>query len=266
MRMAISKSRWAGIPLAAAGMLLSSLACNSIPFLAPTPTPTATSTSTPTETPTHTNTPTITPTFTPSLTPTQSYLDWPVLLSDSFDDNTNDWYEGTSEDEYLKGVVSITEGQYLVDVTAAKGFFWWLHPGVRNLSDFYLTVDVEKKTGSATSNYGLVFRIGSGNKYYFYISAESQDYSFFVLANDEWSMIINSTSSPRIEMQGPNQVAVLAKGSNFTFFINGEMVDQIEDGTLTSGKVGVGLELSNAGDQMEVAFDNFEVRAPKAGG
>ncbi|MGD0173387.1 MAG: hypothetical protein ABSC61_02965 [Anaerolineales bacterium] len=39
-------------------LVISALACNSIPFLAPTPTPTATPTSTPTLTPTPTQTPT----------------------------------------------------------------------------------------------------------------------------------------------------------------------------------------------------------------
>jgi len=46
----------------AATLVFSALACNSIPFLAPTPTPTATPTSTPTATPTLTPTPTQTPT------------------------------------------------------------------------------------------------------------------------------------------------------------------------------------------------------------
>jgi len=46
----------------ASTFVFSALACNSIPFLAPTPTPTATPTSTPTSTPTLTPTPTNTPT------------------------------------------------------------------------------------------------------------------------------------------------------------------------------------------------------------
>jgi hypothetical protein len=55
------KKRFVWIACAAA-LALSALACNSIPFLAPTPTPTATPTSTPTSTPTNTPTPTLTPT------------------------------------------------------------------------------------------------------------------------------------------------------------------------------------------------------------
>ena len=48
--------------ICAGTLVFSALACNSIPFLAPTPTPTATPTSTPTATPTLTPTPTQTPT------------------------------------------------------------------------------------------------------------------------------------------------------------------------------------------------------------
>ncbi len=258
------KKRCLPILAVAAGLILSSLACNSI--FPPTPTPTPTSTPTPTNTPTPTKTPTITPTFTPSMTPTQSYLDWPVVLTDTFDDNSNSWFEGQHSDDYLNANVSITDGQYLVDITANKGVFWALNPIVRNLSDFYLTVDVEVKTGPASSDQGLSFRIASDNKYYFAIAAEDQTYSFQVLKNGSWSTLINWTDSSQIKTSGANTVAVLAKGTSFTFFINGEQVDQFDDSTLKSGKVGVGLSLSTAGDKAQIAFDNFEVSAPKAGG
>jgi hypothetical protein len=262
MRSDTLKKRWFPILAVAAGLFLPSLACSSIPFLAPTPTPTATSTPTPTKTPTPTETPTITPTFTPSMTPTQSYLDWPVVLADSFDDNTNNWFVGPSNDEFANSVFSITDGQYLVDMTALKGFFWWLTPSVKNLNNFYVTVEVENKTGPVSSDYGLVCRLSSRNKYYFAIAAEYQEYSFMVLNNNQWTTIIDWTSSNLITASGSNQVSVLAKGTSFTFFINGEMVNQAEDSTLKSGKVGIAVELAKAGDTALIAFDNFQVQAP----
>jgi hypothetical protein len=264
MRNQILTSKFAILLLFGTGLFVSSLACNSIPFLAPTATPTATSTPTPTLTPTRTSTPTVTPTFTPSLTPTQSYRDWPVVLSDSFDDDKNDWYVGTTNNEYTKATLSITDGRYLINVTAVKGFFWGLYPSVRNLTDFYLMVEVEK-TGTTNSSFGLSFRgeISSGNKYYFGISSDDGSYFFSVLNENDWTSIIDPTSASQIKTQGPNQIAVLAKGSSFTFFINGEMVDEIEDDTLKTGKVGVGFDLGKAGETAQFAFDNFEVRAPK---
>ena len=261
------KSRWVVFLIAVAGLFLSSLACNSIPFLAPTPTPTATSTPTPTQTPTstRTHTPTATRTFTPSITPTESYLDWPVVLSDSFDDNSNDWFTGDVKNDYITGTVAVTGGQYLVDITAKKGVFWYLNPNVRNLDDFYLTIDVEKKTGQETADYGPVFQItASNNKYFFAIDANYQEYFFTLSNNGEWTTIIDWTRSSQIKTDGVNQIAVLAKGSNFTFFINGEQVDKAENSTLSLGKVGVGMELSKAGDKAQISYDNFVVQEPNS--
>lgn len=138
-----------------------------------------------------------------------------------------------------------------------------LTPSVRNLANFYLTVDVENKNGLATTAYGLIFRISSGNLYFFAFSAESQVYNFTVLNNAKWRTIIDWQLSLQINQAGSNRIGVLAKGTSFYFFINGEMIDKAEDNTLKTGKVGVGLSFANTDGEMEIAFDNFEVRAPK---
>jgi hypothetical protein len=260
MRNEMKKSRWFVFLLAPAGLILSSLACNSI--MPPTPTPTPTSTPTSTNTPTPTNTPTVTPTFTPSLTPTLSYLEWPVVITETFDDNSNEWFVGKSNDKYVNSIVAITDGQYLVDVTALQGVFWWLSPTMKNLTDFYATVEVNNLTGPATADYGLAFRISSGNKYSFGIAAADQVYGFAMSNNGEWTTIIKWTSSSLINASGSNQIGVLAEGASFSFFINGELVDQVDDATLKMGKVGIQLELADAGDKAQIAFDNFAVQAP----
>ena len=102
-----------------AGLLLSSLACCSIPFLAPptaTPTPTSTPTATLTATPTHTPTVTLTPTKT--ITPIVSYLDWPVVFSDTFEEDYGGWVTGPVDDEVLSGTLSITGGKYKIQLVA----------------------------------------------------------------------------------------------------------------------------------------------------
>jgi len=262
MRSELLKNRSISILVVAAGLFLSSLACSSIPFLAPTPTPTATSTPTPTDTPTPTATPTITPTFTPSLSPTASYLDWPVVMTDAFDDNANNWFVGPTSDSYLTGEVSIADGRYAVDITALKAVFWALPATIKNLSDFYLSAEAEEVTGPTSADYGLSFRTNSANKYYFAINPTNQDFSFYVLNNGQWTTILDWTPASQLVASGRNQIGVLAKGTSFTFFINGEQVDQTDDSSLKTGKVGFALGLANAGDKAVFAFDNFEVRAP----
>jgi hypothetical protein len=98
---------------------------------------------------------------------------------------------GTNNDAFADSVVSITDGEYLVDMTAHKGVFWALNPTIKNLSDFYLSVEVERKSGPASSDQGLSFRMASGNKYYFTIAAEDRVYSFQVLNNDSWTTLIH---------------------------------------------------------------------------
>jgi hypothetical protein len=41
-------------------------------------------------------------------------------------------------------------------------------------------------------------------------------------------------------------------------------VGAIDDGTLQAGRLGLGLELFQAGEYMELEFDNFLVRAPES--
>ena len=56
----------------------------------------------------------------------------------------------------------------------------------------------------------------------------------------------------------PNDLAVRAIGTRFTFTINGTRVAAVEDSVLTAGGVGVFV----GGDFNEVALDHFTVELP----
>jgi hypothetical protein len=245
----------------AAGWALSTLACSSVPFPAPTATPTATSTPTSTSTPSPTPTATLTPTRT--IPPTVSYQDWPIVLSDSFDDNDNGWPVGEYDDEYVHGTRSISDGKYLIEITAKEPLFWWFPPDAESLQDFYLSAEGNKLEGPADSNYGLVFRDSEKMEYYFQILPDTQKYGVFMFDGQMWSTLIDHTFSSQIERHGSNQLAVLAQSSHFTFFINGKEVDTATDDTLKKGRAGVGFCVYHAGDELRLEFDHFELRAPK---
>jgi hypothetical protein len=274
-------------------IFLSLPACNSLPFLASTETTTATYTTTPintstraitptyTPTPTNTSTSTITPTLTPSLTPTvtlnvtsplppkTSYLDWPVVLSDTFDNNHNGWPTGPYEDEgkYIVANISISGGKYFIQATqiqGSEGMFWGFTPVINNLSDFYVSVDILIKSAPTNSCFGLILRDQDGNDYYFAIYVDLQLYTSGKHYKNEWTLFngVYATDSTLINPGRSNQIAILAVGSHFTWLINGEEVETIEDNTLEKLKPGIGFSLGNAGDSAEIEFDNFEVRVP----
>ena len=263
--------------LVVAGLFVSSQACTGLPFLAPTATPTATPTDTPTTTPTRTRrptstatstatrTPTATLTLTPTITPTTSYLDWPVVLSESFDYDNGAWETGKNETDYVTYDYSITDGKYLMKMTAKQPVFWGFIIDVDLHADFYFSIEVKKDKASDKSNYGLIFRFDQYDKYFFNINAAGKQYAVDVNSDNAWKKILYWRNSERIDPSGSNQLAVLARASQYALFINGEEVDSFSDDTLDAGKVGFAYNLYQAGEYMKLELDNFEVRAPSVG-
>ncbi len=260
-------SRFPAIPLALAGLFLSSLACSGLSFAAPTATPTesptATGTPTSTATPTDTLTPTVKATREPTPAPTSSYLDWPILFSDSFDADYGGWYTGKTENDYFLADVSITGGKYLVKITSKKSFFWQLKADTENLTDFYLSAEVKRNKSPDKTDFGLVFHSVEEEYYYFSINTAAKQYWVVMHQDNDWVKIVSWKYAESIDPAGANQLAVLAQGSKFTLFLNGKEIDSFEDDTLDRGRAGLGLELYQAGEFLEIEFDNFTVTAPE---
>ncbi len=254
---------------AAAVFFLTSAACGAIPFLAPAATPTPTGTPTPTATPTATPTPT--PTLTPTasntptatITPTTSYLDWPVVDSEAFEYDNGGWETGRKTDVYVVTDLSITGGKYLVKITSQEPRFWFNKINVPDFTDFYESVEVRSLNSPETTNYGVIFRFQQKNFYYFYLNAPAKKYGVDLRSGNTWEKIIFGKDSNQIDPAGPNQLAVLAYGPEFTLFLNGVEVDSFHDETLNAGTAGIGCNLFKAWEYMALAFDNFLVKAPQ---
>jgi hypothetical protein len=257
-----------------AGLFLASLACSGLSFQPPTATPTATLTMTPsatatataapTETATETMLPTATRKPTKTVAPTVSYLDWPAVFTDTFDADYGGWYTGKNDNEYATSDVSIVGGRYLIKITSKRGFFWWFPANTNPLGDFYVSADVKRNKSPENADYGLVFR-GTMSKsyYYFYLNAQAKQYAAAGYVDGQWSTIIRWTHNDSIDPAGGNNLAVLAQGSTFTLFLNGKQVNSFEDSDLKSGYVGVGFEMQESGQYLEIEYDNFIIQAPK---
>jgi hypothetical protein len=51
-------------------------------------------------------------------------------------------------------------------------------------------------------------------------------------------------------------------GQHFAFYLNGEWVAEVEDGTWAEGRAGLLASLFDEGDVGSFIFDNFELRVP----
>jgi hypothetical protein len=212
---------------------------------------------TPTITPTNTTLPSPTTTLTPTITPTPSYNDLPIVISDTFDEDTGIWQTGNINDEYTKGTISIIGGKYYIKITAKKPVFWSYSPKMDDVENVFASVKVDKWDGTKSADYGLLVR----NIFYFQINKDYQQYGFEKgIPSEGWTQLTLLTTSLLISPYEPNEIGIRAIDNQYDFFINGYKVDDAKDNTLLLGQVGIGISLYRAGDWIEITFDNFEVR------
>lgn len=214
-----------------------------------------------------TTVPTLAPTIVPVETPlptntvvAASPVAWTPVFSDAFDDNANDWVVGGYEDDWGTVTRVITDGLYTWNVTAFQSVGRWCLPEIEPTADFYLAVDAQRVSGPVDASYGMVFRHSEGS-YYLFSIRDDGFFNFNLWYGFEWSAIIDWTGTLAIRPGEVNRLAVQAEGTQFTFFINDEVVAQAESAQLSEGEAGLSVLLVTPGDAVFV-FDDFAILVP----
>jgi hypothetical protein len=195
--------------------------------------------------------------------PNTSPVDWPIIFFDTFDDNDHDWYIGIENLDSAVITTSIYGGKFHLSLLGKIPSVHSVFPKLGALRDFYAAVEVQKKSGPANADYGLIFRDDGEAHYFFRISADNKTYNVTVYSGGVWMDLINWKVSEQILPQGNNRIAVKAEGLRYAFYINGKEVDEMEDGRLRMGRIGGGITLYHSGERIAVDCDNIEVRAPE---
>jgi serine/threonine protein kinase len=186
---------------------------------------------------------------------------WPIILCDTFDTNVNDWLTGDySSERVTGGNRDVTNGKYRWEANSSQGVVWRAIPDIASVSDFYLTMEARRVSGSERGRYGLVFRYADRD-YYWVKIGDDQNFRLDLRYEDEWTTLIGWTETSAIRPGQVNRLTVIAEGTHFTFYVNDQYVGEADDSRLSIGRVGVAVEIY-AGDAAVFEFDNFEVRAP----
>lgn len=184
---------------------------------------------------------------------------WRILLSDTFDTNANQWRIGDLQSDFGTSTYTIANGRYRWDMKANQSWIRYHWPVMSSITDFELTVEGRRVSGSVDSNWGVIFRRSDKGFYTFEIS----NTLFTVRRFDgSWATLIDWLPSPALRPDGWNQIKVIGKGSQFEFFTNGQRVGGTNDSVLTSGVIGLAVTLYETGDETIVEFDNLELRIP----
>jgi len=201
---------------------------------------------------------------TPVPSPSSVEVEPKLVLSDPFGTNVNGWDTGEIDDEYGTINQRIVDGKYRWEVTAHQDIWDYGVPTVAAVSDFTLSVEAQRISGSEGSEiagYGVMFRWVDSDNYYLFRIGDDQEFNFFLLENGERSTLIDWTSSSAIRPGEVNRLTVTAAGSHFVLSINDQIVGEADNGRLPSGIVGLVTRLY-AGHESVFEFDNLELRAP----
>lgn len=190
-----------------------------------------------------------------------------LILSDPLTQNINDWPISANE--------RFTGGAYQIDNTGNSAVAVDLPQQSFNMPNNYALTMYETK-GSDTSNnnsFGMIFRFSqqahdgktvtsfysfevvniAGGEYRFYKYNDSHG------AANAWTELWHQTFGHEYHQgqgtKNKNTVIITSNGSNFTFTVNGKVVGKAHDTSLTSGTIGMLVNLKGT----EVAFSNLKV-------
>ena len=243
----MSKKIQAILPVA--GLVLASLACQTVMSAGGSNTPV----------PTHNRLPN--PTATQKSLPAQTPAGaGETLLSDNF--TSSNWGTGTDADssiEYANAAL-----QFII---YTKNWFTWSTPNDDPYKDVHIEVDaINNHTDSDTALGIICNRQPSQESYYFLAITPAGEYAIaiskegesdvFLTNNDQWD------SSDLIATDaGSYHVGADCGNGTLTLYVDGRQVDLVSDSTYTSGQVGLFVWSSEDPGNTDVAFDDFLMTA-----
>ena len=187
---------------------------------------------------------------------------WPILFSDTFDNNDNHWRVDTVDDEYAKITFEIKDGKYRWNAMTHKEFIQWVPLATISLDDFFLTLEVSVGEHTGSSDYGIVFRNDTNGNFYYFAIDSDQMYSLFRYYAGGWSALIDRTSSSVIRKDQPNRLTVIAEGDHFILFINDQFIADKHDDWIKEGTAALTIEIFQPDQEGTFEFDNIELRVP----
>lgn len=180
-----------------------------------------------------------------------------LALYDPLRDNSlgNSWEEVSNK----WGTCAFTQGAYYATQAANSGgnYCTALSADFGNFA-----FEVQMKTIKGGSG-GLIFREDyNNNNFYAFILSENGYYAFLLCPSGYCNSIVTTTFSSAIH-EGLNQtniVAVVAKGSTFTLYVNHQQLISANDNTYTHGHIALAAwPARQSSDLTEVVYSNAKV-------
>jgi hypothetical protein len=181
-----------------------------------------------------------------------------VARRETFDEDPSPWLVPGGS------LVSLAQGALRLRAERSGGQIVAIPSDAGSLGDFYMQVDVDLFGAQSYAEFGVVFRAQEG-------SARIPAYTFKVNSEGSWNVDVDDgTTLFVLQDWTPNAalnnaetwtLAVLARGSSFSFWANGALLGTLNNTTLSDAGA-IGLVAATRADQLDpatVLFDNVIV-------
>lgn len=192
------------------------------------------------------------PTGTPNPAASPNY--GTLIFSDE-EDMTENW-QGTQD---TIGIVSVNEGSITLSVNSSRGTLTALRK-FTSLSDFYfesvMTVNLCKKEDQV----GVIFRAAGSQSYFRLLFKYDGRYSLQEVTGGQPIVLVDWSVSNQLQpgLNAPVKVGIWAYGKTIRIYLNGQLLDEVENNTFYNG--GIGFYARAAGDtNVTVNFSGINV-------
>jgi uncharacterized repeat protein (TIGR02543 family) len=182
-----------------------------------------------------------------------------ALFSDDFSQDTGVWDIFSDAD----GEASYENGWLHVTNYTAAGHSTASHAN-QNFTDFILEVDMKLVAGTIDNWQSVVFRYSGADAYYSAEISADGYYEMQLWVGETLHNLVHPTASSHIHQgQGAvNSVRIECVGNRLSLSVNGHLLAEVFDDTLTSGNIALEVDSISGGTFSEVAFDNLVVTEP----
>ncbi len=150
-------------------------------------------------------------------------------------------------------------GEYHVEVDATNYVAWGLSHGM--FVDTVITVQARVVRPVGNADFGVICRYRDADNFYAFSITEDRYASIWMVANGEYSLLMDWTYSDDIPRYEIATITVACLSNELTLAVNGVVLGRVMNFSFASGDIGL---FGGAWDEpgFTVAFDNIEIRSP----
>jgi hypothetical protein len=178
-----------------------------------------------------------------------------IVYQDDFTNPSGGWPQAQI-DNYMIGYSEPAES-YDIEILSPSYKYPVYIPNKTNYAD--INIDLAVVTEAASDGdfrYGLVFR-RSGDQYYaFTISPRTKTWHVLKSSSNALEILNEGTEDSIQGLVAKDVLRVEAKGSTFSFYINGRQVGQINNPDYTNGEVGLYVQTLDS-QEARITFDSI---------